>query len=64
MRGGEHSLRELVKPQRRSVAHLQALEIINGDGYQHNVFVDWYEDGSPLSARKPGFGKMFAPVAF
>ncbi|MGY6090277.1 transposase domain-containing protein [Avibacterium paragallinarum] len=46
MRGGEHALREMVKPQRRSVAHLQALEIINGDGYQHNVFVDWYGDGS------------------
>ncbi|SUV40341.1 transposase domain-containing protein [Avibacterium paragallinarum] len=29
MRGGEHALRELVKPQRRSVAHLEALEIIN-----------------------------------
>ncbi|HII3779217.1 TPA: transposase domain-containing protein, partial [Pasteurella multocida] len=21
---------------------LEAYEIVNGDGYQHNVFVDWY----------------------
>lgn len=45
-RGGEHTLREIIKPQKRTVAHLDALEIVNGDGYQHNVFVDWYEDGS------------------
>lgn len=45
-RGGEHELRELTAPQIRTVEHLEAYEIVNGDGYQHNVFVDWYEDGS------------------
>ncbi|OBX07183.1 transposase, partial [Gallibacterium salpingitidis] len=45
-RGGEHELRDMIKPQTRTIAHLDALEIVNGDGYQHNVFVDWYEDGS------------------
>lgn len=44
-RGGDHELREMSKPQKRSVAHLEALEIVNGDGYRHNVFVDWYGDG-------------------
>ncbi|MBF0752205.1 MULTISPECIES: transposase domain-containing protein [unclassified Pasteurella] len=45
-RGGEHELRELTAPQIRTVEHLEAYEIVNGDGYQHNVFVDWYENGS------------------
>lgn len=44
-RGGEHELRELTAPQIRTVEHLDAYEIVNGDGYQHNVFVDWYGDG-------------------
>lgn len=44
-RGGEHELRELTAPQIRTVMDLDAYEIVNGDGYQHNVFVDWYEDG-------------------
>lgn len=45
-RGGDHELRDLTAPQIRTVEHLEAYEIVNGDGYQHNVFVDWYEDGS------------------
>ncbi|MFZ7276952.1 transposase domain-containing protein [Avibacterium endocarditidis] len=47
-RGGEHELRELTAPQVRTVVDLDAYEIVNGDGYQHNVFVDWYGEG-----RKP-----------
>ena len=39
-RGGEHELRELTAPQIRTVMDLEAYEIVNGDGYQHNVFVD------------------------
>ncbi|AXP37775.1 transposase [Haemophilus influenzae] len=46
-RGGEHELRELTAPQIRTVMDLEVYEIVNGDGYQHNVFVDWYEDGRP-----------------
>lgn len=50
-RDGEHALRELTAPQIRTVAHLEAYEIVNGDGYQHNVFVDWYEDGKSKPIR-------------
>ncbi|HHW7450655.1 TPA: DNA-binding domain-containing protein, partial [Pasteurella multocida] len=35
-RGGEHELRELTAPQIRTVMDLEAYEIVNGDGYQHN----------------------------
>ncbi|AWY02216.1 DDE endonuclease [Marinomonas primoryensis] len=42
LRKGEHALVLLYPPQERTVADLQALEWINGDGYQHNVFVRWF----------------------
>ncbi|BDE03608.1 TPA: Mu transposase C-terminal domain-containing protein [Pasteurella multocida] len=54
-RGGEHELRELTAPQIRTVMDLEAYEIVNGDGYQHNVFVDWYEDGRPPIRPKTWF---------
>lgn len=41
-REGEHALLRLLPAQRRSVAHLNALQWLNGDGYQHNVFVRWF----------------------
>lgn len=45
MREGEHALMRLYPPMQRSVADLHALEWINGDGYQHNVFVR-FPDGT------------------
>lgn len=41
LREGENKLMNLVPSLRRSVADLDAMEWINGDGYQHNVFVRW-----------------------
>ncbi len=41
-RQGEHALMHLLPTQRRTVEHLNALQWINGDGYQHNVFVRWF----------------------
>lgn len=41
MRQGESALAQLYPAQRRSVFNLHALEWVNGDGYQHNVFVQW-----------------------
>lgn len=41
LREGEHALMRLYPPQERTVSSLHALEWINGDGYQHNVFVRW-----------------------
>jgi len=41
-RDGEHALAMLYPAQERSVSDLCALEWINGDGYQHNVFVRWW----------------------
>lgn len=41
-REGENALAQLFPSQQRTVANLQALEWINGDGYQHNVFVRWH----------------------
>lgn len=38
-RGGEYELSRLYPSQVRTVADLQAMEWINGDGYQHNVWV-------------------------
>lgn len=40
-REGQHALMQLYPAQERSVMDLHALEWINGDGYQHNVFVKW-----------------------
>ncbi len=42
LREGEHALNQLYPAQKRSVADLRALEWINGDGYQHNVRVTWF----------------------
>ena len=41
LREGEQGLLRLYPAQQRSVRDLHALEWINGDGYQHNVFVEW-----------------------
>ncbi len=40
-REGEQGLMRLFPAQQRTVRDLHALEWINGDGYQHNVFVIW-----------------------
>ncbi|KKF35733.1 Mu transposase C-terminal domain-containing protein [Erwinia tracheiphila] len=42
LREGEHALMQLYPAQERSVLELDAMEWINGDGYQHNVFVRWF----------------------
>ncbi|EOG1474724.1 transposase domain-containing protein [Vibrio parahaemolyticus] len=42
LREGEHALHQMFPPQERTVEGLHALEWINGDGYQHNVFVRWF----------------------
>lgn len=41
LREGEHALMRLFPALERTVQQLHALEWINGDGYQHNVFVKW-----------------------
>lgn len=41
-REGEHALMRLLPAQQRTVASLATLQWINGDGYQHNVFVKWF----------------------
>ncbi len=45
LREGENALRRLLPAQERTVADLRALEWVNGDGYQHNVFVR-FPDGT------------------
>jgi len=42
LREGEHALMSLYPSQRRTVLNMHAMEHINGDGYQHNVFVRWH----------------------
>lgn len=42
LREGEHALHQMYPPQQRSVMDLEALQWITGDGYQHNVFVRWF----------------------
>ncbi len=42
LRQGERALMELYPAQERTVLDLDAMEWINGDGYQHNVFVKWF----------------------
>ncbi|MGF7453238.1 transposase domain-containing protein [Pasteurella bettyae] len=42
LRKGAHAVMEYYPSMRRTVADLEALEWINGDGYQHNVFVKWH----------------------
>ncbi len=41
LRDGEEALMKHYPPQERSVRSLSAMEWINGDGYEHNVFVSW-----------------------
>ena len=41
-REGEHALHQMYPPQVRTVLDLTAMEWITGDGYQHNVFVKWF----------------------
>jgi len=43
-REGEHALMSLYPAQQRTVLDMHAMEHINGDGYQHNVFVRWHND--------------------
>ena len=42
LRDGEHALSQYYPAMQRSVEELEAMEWINGDGYQHNVFVEWH----------------------
>lgn len=42
LREGAKGLVDLYPKQQRSVAHLNAFEWLNGDGYRHNVFVEWH----------------------
>lgn len=44
LRKGQYAAAMMYPPQERTVADLHALEWINGDGYQHNVFVRWFND--------------------
>ncbi|PTP90118.1 transposase domain-containing protein [Vibrio splendidus] len=41
-RDGERAVADMYPAQERSVLSLHAMEWINGDGYQHNVFVRWF----------------------
>lgn len=41
LRDGAHALSQLYPHLVRSVEDIEAMEWINGDGYQHNVFVRW-----------------------
>lgn len=49
-RQGVKALQDLYPAQQRSRAQLSALEIINGDGYKHNVWVR-FPDGEVLRAK-------------
>ena len=42
LRDGEYALSQFYPSMQRSVEGLEAMEWINGDGYQHNVFVHWH----------------------
>lgn len=42
LRQGERALADMYPALVRSVEMLEAMEWINGDGYQHNVFVRWH----------------------
>lgn len=42
LRQGERALADMYPALVRSVETLEAMEWINGDGYQHNVFVRWH----------------------
>lgn len=47
-RDGESALVALYPAQERTVRDLHALQWINGDGYQHNVFVKWPGEANPV----------------
>ena len=47
-REGESALVALYPAQERSVKDIHALQWINGDGYQHNVFVKWPGEDKPV----------------
>ncbi|MBS9777601.1 MAG: Mu transposase C-terminal domain-containing protein [Gammaproteobacteria bacterium] len=53
LREGEYALSRMFPSLVRTVENLEAMEWINGDGYQHNVFVIWEydEDGNPVIIR-------------
>lgn len=53
LREGEYAVQSLFPHQVRTVEHLAALEIINGDGYQHNVWVHWDEDNPEARPIRP-----------
>ncbi|MFB9087713.1 transposase domain-containing protein [Erwinia tracheiphila] len=61
LREGEHALMQLYPAQERSVLELDAMEWINGDGYQHNVFVRWF-NGEVIRPKKRGSGRIFVAV--
>ncbi|QOF67311.1 Mu transposase C-terminal domain-containing protein [Actinobacillus sp. GY-402] len=42
LRKGAHAVMEYYPSMRRTVEEIEAMEWINGDGYQHNVFVKWH----------------------
>lgn len=42
LREGDHAVMQYYPAMKRTVAELEAMEWINGDGYQHNVFVKWH----------------------
>ena len=42
LREGDHAVMQYYPSMRRTVVEIEALEWINGDGYQHNVFVRWH----------------------
>lgn len=47
-RDGESALVGLYPAQERTVKDVHALQWINGDGYQHNVFVKWPGEDKPV----------------
>lgn len=52
-REGEHALSRMYPAMIRSVEDLEALEWINGDGYQHNVFVKWPTGDGEFEVLRP-----------
>ena len=50
-REGSAALIDSVVPQRRTVTCLQALEVINGDGYMHNVFIKMPNQDTPVRVK-------------
>ena len=59
-REGKNAVAKLVPALQRTVKDILAGEWINGDGYQHNVFVTWHT--GEIIRPKTGFGKMCEPA--